>query len=175
MIIQTTDNDHRIAWLAALAIAIHIMESSLPSPVPGIKPGLSNVITIIVLIRLGWNAAAWISIMRVLCGSIILGTFLSPTFIMSLTGAVCSMIVLYAGTRLPGTGFGPVGYSVLAALAHMAGQFTVAYYLFIPHPALLHLFPVLITAALIFGVISGIITLAVINGLNGDGNECSTQ
>jgi heptaprenyl diphosphate synthase len=54
---------------------------------------------------------------------------------------------------------------VLAALAHMAGQFAIAYTLFIPHPGLLHLLPVLLTLALLFGVISGIIARIMLNAL----------
>ena len=50
---NTTREDHRIAWLAALAITLHIVESALPSPIPGVKPGLANIITIIALIQFG--------------------------------------------------------------------------------------------------------------------------
>ena len=96
MLIQTTHEDHRIAWLTALAISIHILESAIPSPLPGFKPGLANVITIAVLIQFGWRTAAWVSFLRVVCGSLLLGTFLSPTFVMSLGGAIFSMAVLWA-------------------------------------------------------------------------------
>ena len=161
MQIQTTTEDHRIAWLAALAITIHVLESALPSPLPGLKPGLANVITIAVLLQFGWRMAAWVSLLRVLCGSLLLGTFLSPTFMLSLAGAGCSIGILWLACRLPGKGFGPVGYSILAALAHMTGQFTLAWWLFIPHPALWRLFPVLMTAALLFGIVSGIIAGAM--------------
>jgi heptaprenyl diphosphate synthase len=161
MLIQTTAEDHRVAWLAALAITIHILESALPSPLPGLKPGLANVITIAVLLQFGWRMAAWVTLLRVLCGSLLLGTFLSPTFLLSLAGATCSIGILWLACRLPGKGFGAVGYSILAALAHMSGQFTLAWLLFIPHPALWRLFPVLITAALLFGIISGIIAGAM--------------
>lgn len=161
--IATGGADHRIAWLAALAITIHIAEGALPSPLPGIKPGLANVVTIAVLVQYGWSQAAWVSLLRVLIGSLLLGTFLSPTFLLSASGAAASISMLGLASRLPG--LGPVGYSVLAAMAHMAGQFTVAYFLFIRHPALLHLLPVLMTAALIFGMVSGIIALMMLNGL----------
>ncbi|MDP1708509.1 MAG: Gx transporter family protein [Gammaproteobacteria bacterium] len=163
----TTREDHLIAWLTALAICIHIAESALPSPLPGIKPGLANVVTIAVLLRYGWRMAAWITLLRVLVGSLLLGTFLSPTFILSLSGAVCGILALGVAhalsTRLPGTGLGALGYSMLAALAHMAGQFFVAYALFIPHPALLHLLPVLMTAALLFGLVSGRVAQALLD------------
>lgn len=160
-----TPEDHRIAWLAALAIVIHIAESALPSPLPGIKPGLANVISVAVLIRYGWTAAAWVTLLRVLVGSLLLGTFLSPTFVLSAGGAVCSTLVLGLASRLPGRGLGPVGYCALAAQAHMAGQFALAYAVFIPHAALLHLLPVLMSAALLFGVLSGIITATMLKAL----------
>ena len=163
MLIQTTHEDHRIAWLTALAISIHILESAIPSPLPGFKPGLANVITIAVLIQFGWRTAAWVSFLRVVCGSLLLGTFLSPTFVMSLGGAIFSMTVLWFATQLPGAGFSAIGYSVLASLAHMTGQFTLAWLLFIPNTAVWRLFPILLTAALLFGIVSGIIARAMCN------------
>jgi len=163
MQIQTTREDHNIAWLTALAISIHILESAIPSPLPGFKPGLANVITIAVLIQYGWRTAAWVSFLRVVCGSLLLGTFLSPAFVLSLSGAVFSMIALWFASRLPGEGFSAIGYSVLASLTHMTGQFTLAWLLFIPNTAVWRLFPVLLTAALLFGIVNGIIARAMCN------------
>ena len=164
--VPTTRQDHRIAWLTALAITIHIAESALPSPLPGIKPGLANVVTIVALIQFGWGTAAWVALLRVLIGSLLIGTFLSPTFLLSLSGAVASIAVLRIATWLPGRGFGPVGYSLLAALAHMATQFFTAYWVFIPHDGLFHLLPVLMTAAVIFGVTSGMVTQLALKRLS---------
>ena len=168
-IIRTTREDHRIAWLAALAITIHIMESALPSPLPGVKPGLANVVTIVVLYRYGWGTAAWVSGLRVLAGSLLLGTFLSPAFVLSLSGAFCALLALapVAGIArvAPHWAPGPVGCSVLAAWAHMAGQFWVAYLLFVPHEGLFHLLPILLTVSLIFGVLSGAVADVVIKRL----------
>ncbi len=168
--LHATREDHLIAMLAALAITIAIAESSLPSPLPGIKPGLANVVSLIVFLLYGWRAAVWVSLLRVLVGSLILGTFLSPAFFLSLSGALCSLFVLGIGS-LVGRGqspwrVGPIGYAVLAAMAHMAGQFFTAYFVFIPHKALLHLLPVLMTAAFIFGMVSGRITLGVVRRLD---------
>ncbi len=166
LVIQTTRQDHRIAWLAALAISIHILESALPSPFPGVKPGLANVITIICLMLYGWNSAAWITMLRVLVGSLLIGTFLTPTFVLSLAGALASIAVLWIASRLPGSGFSAIGYSLLAAMAHMSAQFFAAYVLFIPHEGLFHLLPILLTMAVIFGLISGIIANQVIKRIH---------
>ena len=165
MQVTTTRDDYRIAWLTALAVAIHLVEATLPSPLPGIKPGLANVITIVVLLRFGWGSAAWVSLLRILVSSLLLGTFLSPTFVLSLGGATASIAVLWVASRRWTPAFGPLGLSVLAALAHMSGQFGLAFALFIPHPGLLHLLPVLLTAALLFGITSGIIARIMLQGL----------
>lgn len=155
-------DDYRVAYFAALAIVIHVLESALPSPVPGLKPGFANIITIIVLCLYGWRLAAWVSALRVVAGSLILGTFLSPTFLMSLTGALVSILVLGAMRWLPGAGFSAVGFSLLAAMGHITGQFLMAYALLIPHPALWRLYPILMTVAVILGLINGIISLRIV-------------
>jgi heptaprenyl diphosphate synthase len=164
--VVTTRQDHRIAWLAALAITIHIAESALPSPLPGVKPGLANVVTVVALLEYGWATAAWVALLRVLVGSLLIGTFLSPTFLLSLAGAVASLATLYLASRLPGRGFGPVGYCLLAAMAHMAAQFFTAYTVFIPHDGLFHLLPVLMTAAVVFGLVSGAVSQLALEHLH---------
>lgn len=163
---KISEEDTRIARLAALAVTIHIAESALPSPLPGIKPGLANVITLLVLFEFGLRTAAWVSLLRVLVASLILGTFLSPTFLLSLSGALASLLALAIGRQLPAVG--PVGLAVLAALAHMAGQLCMAWLVFLPHPALWKLSPVFMGAALVFGVVSGIIAHTVLQQLKTD-------
>ncbi|MEJ2141170.1 MAG: Gx transporter family protein [Gammaproteobacteria bacterium] len=161
MQIQTNRDDHRIAWLAALAITIHLLESVIPSPVPGLKPGLANIITIIVLCRFGISIAVWVNLLRVIVGSLILGTFLSPTFILSLSGAISSLLVLALASWISKHSFvhfSAMGYSLLAAMAHITGQFVIAYLLLIPHPAMWKLFPVLLSFAVLLGTVNGIIS-----------------
>lgn len=159
--IQTNRDDHRVAWLAALAITIHLLESVLPSPVPGLKPGFANIITIIVLCRFGVGIAIWVNLLRVVVGSLILGTFLSPTFILSLSGALSSLLVLalaYWLTEHSFIRFSAMGFSLLAAMSHISGQFVMAYLLLIPHPAMWKLFPILLSFAVLLGTVNGIIS-----------------
>lgn len=162
MILRTTREDHIVAALAALAVAVHVVEAALPSPLPGIKPGLANVVVVAALVHFGWRTAAWVSLLRVLAGSLIVGSFLTPGFMLSLAGAIGSLAALAIGHALPRRPLSALGLSVLAALAHMGGQFLVARYFLIPHPALSNLLPLLMTAALVFGIVSGTITLAML-------------
>lgn len=164
--LTVTDDDRRIAGLAALAIAIHVLEAGFPSPIPGIKPGLANVVTLVVLLRHGLGAAAWVAGLRVLVGSLLVGSFMTPTFWLSASGALTAFAALAAGHGLgravPALRLSPVGLSALAAVAHMSGQFLVAWRLFIPHPGLLGLLPALLGMALLFGVASGWIAARVL-------------
>jgi len=154
--------DQLIAGFAALAITIHLLESTLPSPIPGIKPGLANLVTLYVLIRHGWSLALNVSLIRVIAASLLLGSFLSPTFAMSLAGAVASLAVLGLAWICPGKPFGPIGLSILAAMAHISAQVITAYLLFIPHASLFTLLPILLTAALISGTFGGILVSKIL-------------
>ena len=155
--LTTTAEDHRIAQLAAAAIGLALIDAAVPLPLPGVKPGLANIVTLIVLARYGWVAAAWVSGLRVIAGGLLLGQFLSPGFFMSLTGALLSLLVLGLAVRLPRRWFGPVSWSILAAFAHIGGQLLLARLWLIPHNGLFYLVPLFSAAALAFGIINGLI------------------
>lgn len=155
--LPTTSDDHRIAKLAAFAIALSLVEAALPSPLPGVKPGLANIVTLLVLQRFGWRAAAWVSLLRVVAGSLLLGSFLSPGFVLSFSGALLSLGALALACKLPHNGFGPVSHSIIAAFAHIAAQLAVVYFWLIPHAGVLYLAPLFATAALLFGIINGLV------------------
>lgn len=163
--LQPTVDDHRIARYAAAAIALSVVEAAIPSPLPGVKPGLANIVTLIVLARYGWGAAAWVSGLRVFAGGLLLGQFLSPGFFMSLTGAVLSLLVLAFAIRLPRRWFGPVSWSILAAFAHIGGQLLLARLWLIPHNGLFYLVPLFSAAALTFGIINGLIAARLLEEL----------
>lgn len=163
MEIRTTPDDHRIAKLTAIAIGLHLIEAIVPSPLPGVKPGIANIITLYVLYRYDFATAAWVSLLRIFAASLLLGQFLSPTFVLSLSGGVCSLLVLGLASRLPPRWFGPVSLSVFSALAHIAGQLLVVWLWLIPHSGVSYLIPIFATSALLFGIVNGLITIRLLN------------
>lgn len=164
--IPTTHRDDRlIAGFAALAVSIHILESAIPMPLPGVKPGLANVIVLIVMLRYGWRMGVAVSLLRVIVGSMLIGTFLTPTFFLSLAGALASVALGSVLIALSRQWTGPVGIAIAMAMAHMSAQFLVAWWLFVPHPALLNLLPVLLAAAMGLGAFSGIIAHNILQRL----------
>jgi heptaprenyl diphosphate synthase len=156
--IHTTQDDHRVAKLAALAIGLHLIEAVMPSPLPGVKPGVANIVTLYILYRFDFATAAWVSFLRVFASSLLFGNFLSPTFVLSLSGAMMSLVALYFVQHLPRRYFGPVSLSILAAFAHMLAQLLLVRFWLIPHAGVAYLMPIFMLAALFFGLINGVVT-----------------
>lgn len=155
--LTVTAEDHRIARLAAAAIGLSLVDAAIPLPLPGVKPGLANIVVLIVLLRFGWKTAAWVSLLRVFAGSLLLGQFLAPGFFLSLCGALLSLCALWLAQHLPRRNFGPVSLSILAAFAHIGGQILLARLWLVPHDGIFNLVPIFAIAALIFGIINGLI------------------
>lgn len=160
-----TPEDRRIARHAAAAIVLTVAEAAIPLPLPGVKPGLANIVTLVVLARWGWREAVWVSLLRVLAGSLLLGQFLAPGFFLSLSGAVASLLVLGIAVRLPKRWFGPVSQSILAAFAHIGAQLVVARLWLVPHDGVFYLLPVFALAAVVFGLVNGLIAARLLREL----------
>jgi heptaprenyl diphosphate synthase len=157
-----TEDDRRIARYAAAAIALTVTEAAIPSPLPGVKPGLANIIVLAVLMRHGWRDAAWVALLRVVAGSLLLGQFLAPGFFLSLGGALASLFILLPMSRLPPAWFGPVTLSLFAAFAHVGGQLLLARAWLLPHDGVFYLVPVFATAAWVFGIVNGLACAAML-------------
>lgn len=143
-------------WLSLLLVAIglHVFESALPSLGPWFKPGLANIVTMITLVMLGPRAAVSLAIGRVLLGSMFIGTLLTPTFFLSLSGTIAATAIMLAAWRwIPGISL--VGISLMAAMAHMVAQFIVVEHFYIQQPAIYHLLPPMLLLSCVTGWING--------------------
>lgn len=155
--LKADHTDHHVARMAAFAVGLSVAEAAIPSPLPGVKPGLANIVTLLVLQRYGLRTAIWVSLLRVVASSLLLGGFLSPSFVLSAGGAIASLSMLALTRNLPSALFGPVTISIVAACAHIAGQLGVVYAWLIPHAGLFYLVPLFAAAALLFGTLNGLI------------------
>jgi heptaprenyl diphosphate synthase len=167
--LAVTQEDRRIAALAALAVGLTLAEAALPTPIPGVKPGLANIVILLVMLRHGFRTAVWVMAIRLLAGSLLLGSFLAPGFWLAAAGAIASMCVLYLVRYLPGALFGPVSFSVLMAFAHVCGQLVLAKLWLFAAVDISLLMPVFALAALVFGTANGLIVARLIakDGMSG--------
>jgi heptaprenyl diphosphate synthase len=163
--IQPTADDGRIARLAAAAIVLSVAEAAIPLPLPGVKPGLANIVILIVLLQWGWRDAVWVALLRVFAGSLLIGQFLAPGFFLSLAGSATSLLTLGLAVHLPRRWFGPVTLSVLAAFAHIGGQLVLARVWLVPHDGIFYLVPVFALAAMVFGLVNGLVAARLLREL----------
>lgn len=146
---------HRIAYLAALVAigcAIWIVEELIPHPLPWIKPGLANIATLIALYLMRPSDALIVAVSRVLLGALLLGRFGSAGFIISLSGASLSALVMVA-IRKSGLPFSIYGVSLFGALFHGLAQLFVAGILVYSLRAVVYLTPWVLLPSIVTGLL----------------------
>lgn len=160
----------RIAVFAAYAIALHGIERLIPTPLPWLRFGFANIITITVLMLYGLRIALILTVVRVTVGSILLGTFLGPAFILSLSGGVFSTLVM-GGVRKWGI-FSPFGLSLFGAVSHSFMQIVVAFFLLVNSVyALLVISPVIMLLSTLTGALNGLAAIYLLNSLQKSDNK----
>ena len=107
----------RYGLLVALAMVLSWLESLFPLPaaLPGMKLGLTNLVVLFALYRMGPRPAAAVSLARVLLVSMTFGNAYSLAY--SLAGAAASRSDI---------AFSMLGVSVAGGVGHNLGQILVA-------------------------------------------------
>ncbi len=141
------------ALLTATALIMFLIEAQIPAltPVPGIKPGLSNIVTLFAL----WTLGGWWALAVLLC-RVVLGCLL--------TGQVSAILYSLSG-GLPALGLSWLlkGFfpsdrlwvlSVFSAMAHNLGQILCAVAV-TQTPSLFFYLPLLLISGIISGAFTG--------------------
>lgn len=144
----------------ALAIAVSLLEGWLPAlPVPGAKPGLSNIVTMYVLSSMGLPAA-----LAVAAGKAVFALFRGGTaFLMSLAGGVASTLLMAACLRLFRRYVSYIGVGVAGAVAHNMAQLAVSMVLL--DVSLYYFAPWLLLMAVAAGTVTGLVLNLVMPAL----------
>ena len=155
------------AILVALALALSYTERFIPLqmviPLPGVKLGLANIVTLIALYLMGPKYAFGILIPRCIFGAVFGGGITGLAF--SLTGGILAMTVMTASRKIPI--FSIYGVSILGAAAHNIGQILAAMVLmnsvyigaYLPYLLVVALFTGFATGAAVAGVLRSIKTV----------------
>ena len=142
------------AVLTALALGLSVMENLIPVtaaiPIPGVKLGLANIVTVFALYELGAAPAVCILIARCLLGSLFAGNF--SALLYSLLGGVTAMLVMIALKHCRRLSI--YGVSIGGAAGHNVGQIAAAI-IALGDTAVVGYLPVLLGVALITGTLTG--------------------
>ena len=143
-----------LALFTTLALGIYAVEAALPTliPIPGIKPGLANIITLVVLHRYGFKETLLVLLARILLATLLFGQALSLLY--SLVGGLLCLLIMYPVSKLLQKKWLFLT-SILGALAHNAGQLLTAFCITQVAGVLSYL-PFLIVSAVITGCFTGL-------------------
>lgn len=148
------------ALLISLALALSWMERFFPLqlviPLPGVKLGLANIVSLVALYLLDGRSAALILALRCLLGSVFGGGITSLMF--SLTGGLVSMLVMIPARHVPFLSL--YGVSILGAAAHNIGQILVS--MLLMHSVYIGAY---LPYLLVIGVLTGFATGAAASGV----------
>lgn len=143
--------------MLALASALQFLEGLIPIPLPlGVKPGLSSIVVMIVLTKLGLPSAITIAALK---SGFVFITRGASAFFMSICGGLLSVAVMgafFAVTRKSKNGTGILAMSVLGGVFHNLGQLAAAA-LYMGTALTFSYAPVLIIAGTISGLLTGFI------------------
>ncbi|HDH06553.1 MAG TPA: Gx transporter family protein [Nitrospirae bacterium] len=152
-----------IALLSAYAVGLHSIEALIPTPVPWLRLGLANIITLTTLYLYGLRAGMIVTLTRVFIRSLLAGTFLGPAFVMSLGGGIASTLVMWAIKAILGRFSNPISVSFFGALTHNITQLFLAYILFVKRiEAILIVSPFIIFGGIITGIFNGVVTRLIL-------------
>ena len=153
----TTRNIALCDVLAALALGLSTLEGLFPLslivPLPGVKLGLANIVTVFALYQLGAGAALAILLTRCLLGGLFAGNVSAMLF--SLLGGVTAMLVMIALRRC--RRLSVYGVSVGGAAAHNIGQMAAAC-ITLGSTIVLGYLPFLLAVSLVTGTLTGFVT-----------------
>jgi heptaprenyl diphosphate synthase len=157
-------------WIAAAAI-LQISETMIPHPIPGLRFGFANIVSLVVLIQFGFKPALMLTALRTIVSSFILGSFLSPGFILSffagISGICVSGVLLHLFNPASRLRISPIGLAMAGAFIHNLVQVVLAFLLLMRVPQLFYLLPWLSLGSIVVGMISGWLTIEILKALTG--------
>ncbi len=155
----------RMSVLTAAALILHIVEAQLPPlvPIPGVKLGLANIITVYAIFRFTPKETFMILFVRILLGSIFAGSLTALLF-SACGGLFCYLCMLIMRKIVNEKQIWVC--SVFGSAAHNTGQMLAALALYQSYSVLVYL-PLLMLSGIICGLFTGLCVQAVIKRLDG--------
>lgn len=143
-----------LALFTTLSLAIFAIESAIPPlvPIPGIKLGLANIVTLILLCHFRARDALLVLLSRILLSAFLFGQALSLLY--SLAGGLISLCVMAVAMRILQKKL-PFLTGALGGLTHNLGQLAMAYLVTRTGGVLAYL-PFLILSGILTGLFTGL-------------------
>ena len=161
----------RLSLLIGLGLILFVFETLVPRPLPWLKPGFAHVATLVALYIYGNRAALIVVIIRIFLGSIIIGTLLNPTFVLSFFGGVISTLVMIIFKKYFSTIFSIFGISIIGAVVHNLIQLLLVEMIIVQKIEIFYLAPVMIFSAIFTGFVVALVSHLIISKIETLANQ----
>ena len=143
-----------MALLSAIALTIFMVEAQIPAlvPIPGVKLGLANIVTVFAVFAMGPKEAAAILFVRVFLGAVFAGNF-STIFYSAAGGALAIVVTILLRKILTEKQLWVAG--IMGAIAHSIGQMAMAVAI-TQTVGLVSYLPMMILCSIITGLFTGL-------------------
>lgn len=150
-----------LGLLTAIALTIFMIEAQIPPvvPLPGVKLGLSNIVTVFAVYALGAGDGAAVLACRVFLGAVFAGNFSSILY--SASGGLLAILTTIGLKRILQPNQLWVA-GVLGAIAHSVGQILIAIAI-TATPGLLIYLPIMIVISIFTGLFTGLCAQFLVN------------
>ena len=150
-----------LALLSAIALTIFVIELQIPPlvPIPGVKLGLANIVTVFTVFAFRGRDGAAVLAVRIFLGAVFAGNF-STIFYSAAGGALAILVTIGLRRILTNKQLWVAG--ALGAIAHSIGQMAMAVAL-TGTPGLVIYLPVMIVCSIITGIFTGLCAQFVLN------------
>lgn len=157
-----------LALFVAMSLALSAVESLIPPfiPLPGVKLGLANIITLTAFAFFPRKQVFLVVVMRLFLAGLVLGTFLTPAFWISWGGGLISFFVMAIFTGRKSVSI--VGVSLAGAAAHHGGQLLMVA-LLLSNTGVFYYLPWLFLSAVPVGLFTGFSAKSAIQALSNSG------
>ena len=156
-----------IGMLVGVSLVLHVAEGLFPSPLPFVRLGLANVVTLFALLTMGVRVAVVVVVLRVAISSVFAGTLAGPAFALSLAGGLAAALGMGAAARLGAPPLGVVGVSMIGAACHNLAQLGVVGWLYAGGGAAWGLVPLALLVSAGAGLATGIAARFALDKLGG--------
>ncbi len=155
----------RGALLTAAALTIFLVEMMIPPivPIPGVKLGLANIITLVAMMLIGPVDTLLILLARILLGGMFSGQIMSILYSFS-GGMLCYLTMLLLRKHIALSQIWAM--SIVGAIAHNIGQIAMAILVTRTWELILYL-PVLMVSGILTGLFTGLAAQATAVKLKG--------
>lgn len=148
-----------ITMLLAMSILLHMLEPSLPIPVPGVKLGLANILGLVALYLFGVKEMLMLNFMRVMIASLLRGILFGTGFWLSMGGvALSSLVAILLVHRKK---LSTIGVSIGSSAFHGLGQILVLM-LINQTVFMVYWLPLLWVSAVPTGLVTGALSVQVL-------------